>query len=114
MVVLVFREACVYCEANWKKWDTLVGGPSNSVPAVFISSDKTVSDAYRQKHPLLDKRISVIAMNPDVMSSMKLDATPQTLLVVRGVVKQAWLGVLSDSRLQEVIHALADEATQKL
>jgi hypothetical protein len=114
MVVLVFRESCHFCEANWKNWETLFGNGSNTVPVVFLSGDTAVSSSYRQKHPLLDKHISVIGMNPDVMSSLNLDATPETLLVVKGKVKQDWVGVLSDKRVKEIQQALADEATQKL
>jgi hypothetical protein len=114
MVVLVFRESCHFCEANWKNWETLFGNGSNTVPVVFLSGDTAVSSSYRQKHPLLDKHISVIGMNPDLMSSLNLDATPETLLVVKGKVKQDWVGVLSDKRVKEIQQALADEEAQKI
>jgi hypothetical protein len=109
MTVLVFREACNYCEQNWKNWETLFDEPSDGMPVVFVSGDSALSDSYRQKHPMLDRHLTLIGIKPELLSSLKLDATPQTVIVVEGKVKKDWAGVLNDDDVKEVKQAVANE-----
>jgi hypothetical protein len=109
MTLLVFRESCQYCEQNWKNWETLYNTPSNKMPIVFISGDSAVSASYRQKHPLLDGHIALVGIKPEILASLKLGATPQTVLVVDGKVKRGWPGVLTDDDIKEVKQAASDE-----
>jgi hypothetical protein len=55
LALLFFREGCHFCAANWKNWDGLFGDNSLNVDVVFVTSDKTLSQSYRELHPLLQQ-----------------------------------------------------------
>jgi hypothetical protein len=102
LTLLVFRESCPYCEANWKNWDALFADNKLPTSVVLISADQNLSDSYISKHPLLKHQLVILGADPKVLSSLKLTATPQTVYLANGNVKKDWLGVLSSEKLNEI------------
>jgi hypothetical protein len=101
-VLLIFREGCGYCALNWKNWDKLFGQGDIDLPVFFATSDKTISQAYRDKHGLLNRRPVILGVDPAMLASLKLGATPQTIYVVGGKVSQDWAGVLASDDMKEI------------
>jgi hypothetical protein len=100
--LLIFREGCGYCELNWKNWDKLYGQDGIGLPVIFATADKKISQAYRDKHGLLNRRLVILGVDPATLTSLKLGATPQTVYVVGGKVRQDWAGVLESDDIKEV------------
>jgi hypothetical protein len=102
LVLLIFREACHFCEANWKNWDQLFGQANSGVSVVLATGDKVLSQSYRSKHPMLNSRQVILGVNDTVLSSIKMGATPQTIYVVDAKVRHDWAGVLDATGMKEI------------
>ena len=100
--LLIFRESCGYCELNWKNWDALFGQGGIGLPVILATADKKISQAYRDKHKLLNTRPVILGVDPATLTSLKLGATPQTVYVVGGKVSQDWVGVLVSEDTNEI------------
>jgi hypothetical protein len=103
--LLVFREGCPFCEANWRNWDSTFGPEGSNVDVVLVTTDKALSQSYKDAHPLLQKKQVVLGVSPYTLKSLKLAATPETVYVVDGKVKRDWVGVLSERNIKEIITA---------
>jgi hypothetical protein len=102
LTLLVFRESCPYCEANWKNWDALFADNRLHTSVLLLSADQTLSDSYISKHPLLKRQLVLLGADPKLLSSLKLTATPQTIYLVNGKVRKDWLGILPAEKLGEI------------
>jgi hypothetical protein len=106
--LLIFRESCHFCEENWKNWEKLFGeNGSTDIPVVLISSDKNISDVYRQKHPMLNKNTVLLGANAEILASIKLGLTPQTIYVTDGKIAHDWPGVLASEDMNEITETVS-------
>lgn len=107
--LLIFREGCGYCEANWKNWDKLFGQDGLGLPVILATADKTISQPYKNKHGLLNNLPVILGVDPATLASLKLGATPQTVYVVGGKVSQDWVGVLANEDMKEIKKVMSSD-----
>jgi hypothetical protein len=107
--LLIFREGCGYCEANWKNWDKLFGQDGLGLPVIMATADKTLSQPYKDKHGLLNSHSVILGVDPVVLASLKLGATPQTVYIVGGKVQEDWAGVLANDDMKEIKKAMSGD-----
>jgi hypothetical protein len=107
--LLIFREGCHYCEANWKNWDKLFGQDGVGIPVILATADKTLSQSYRDKHELLNNQPVMLGIDPATLASLKLGATPQTVYVVDGKVHEDWVGVLANEDMKEIKKTMSSD-----
>jgi hypothetical protein len=100
--LLVFRQTCGYCEINWKNWDSLFAQSNLDMPVVIVTADKTISQTYITKHPLVRSRFLIAGIDASTLESLKLDVTPQTIYVVDGKISHDWAGVLTADDMSEI------------
>jgi hypothetical protein len=106
LAVLVFRESCHYCDANWKNWDQVFARSGSVIPVVFVTEDKSLSATYLAEHPLLS-RATVLLGVPEHIGSVQTSVTPQTIIVSpRGKVDHDWVGVLAATDLTAIKEAI--------
>ena len=75
-MLLVFQESCHFCEDNWKNWDKLFGASDSQIPVVFLSTDKTISDEYKSRHPLLTRKTVLLDPDSATLAALKPGITP--------------------------------------
>jgi hypothetical protein len=102
VALLVFREGCHFCAANWKNWEGLFETGSLDMNVILITADKSLSQSYLDSHPLLRQKEVVLGVSPAVLDSLNLEGTPQTIFVVDGKIMQNWIGVLSEEDLKNI------------
>jgi len=100
--LLIFRQTCHFCEANWKNWDSLFTQDRLDLPVVMVTADKTIEQPYLVKHPMLEHRFVVAGVDVSTLASLKLNLTPQTIYVVDGKISHDWPGVLSPDDINEI------------
>lgn len=69
-----------------------------------VSTSQTVSKAYLEKHHIADSIIGVV--NERMQQSLNIHATPQTILVEKGIVRHTWFGVLSSDDVRAILNTL--------
>lgn len=107
--LLVFREGCEYCEANWKNWDRLFGQGDFDRPVVMVTADKTISQPYIDRHPMLRSRFVITGVDPAFLASLRFDLTPETIYIVEGKVNHDWAGVLTSDDMSEIKKAVRSD-----
>lgn len=107
--LLVFRQTCGYCEINWKNWDSLFAQSNLDLPVIIVTADKTISQPYIAKHPLVRSRFLIAGIDTSTIQSLKLDVTPQTIYVVDGKVSHDWAGVLTADDISEIKKTMRNE-----
>jgi len=112
-VLLLFSASCGVCDENWPNWQRLLADPSLSSQLVPISFDKSVADEYLKKHQISDREV-LVGLDPDIVKSMRLGMTPQTIVVRQGKVEHSWVGRLSRSDLREIKGLLNRESASKM
>lgn len=100
--LLVFREGCHFCAANWKNWDALFGPSGLGTDVVFVTSDKKLSKSYLDSHPLLQQKKVLLGVSEATLDSLRLGATPQTICIQNDTIKQDWTGVLSEEDIKKI------------
>lgn len=107
--LLVFREGCHYCEANWKNWDKLFGKGGVDIPVVLVTADKSISQPYRDQHPMLNEKHVILSADPNALASLKLNFTPQTIYVVGGKINKNWSGVLREEEMGDIKKSMSKD-----
>jgi hypothetical protein len=72
------------------------------MPVVIVTADKTISQTYITKHPLVRSRFLIAGIDASTLESLKLDVTPQTIYVVDGKISHDWAGVLTADDMSEI------------
>lgn len=107
IALLIFRESCHFCTANWKNWDKLFGKGGLDLPVVMVTADKTISQSYRDKHPMLNSGTVIVGVDAATLLSLRLGATPQTIYLVDGKINHDWAGVLSSEEMKEIMKSMS-------
>lgn len=102
LVLLLFSPDCSVCEENWRYWDELRNDENSSGAFLPVSTSPNITNGYREKHHIA----SVILLNRSLQESLNMSATPETILIVNGVVRRTWFGLLSDDDVRAVLTAL--------
>jgi hypothetical protein len=104
-LVLALRKGCHYCEDSAPFYQRLVaqqqkGGSDSSIVAVFPDSTHTVNEVVQSEG------LGVHAVAGVPLEKLKISGTPTLLLVDRsGIVRNAWIGMLSPRQELEVMGA---------
>jgi hypothetical protein len=105
-LVLVLRKGCHFCEDSAPFYQRLAvmqkqGGSASSVVAVFPDSADAV------EHVVQSEGLEVQTLSGVSLEGLKISGTPTLLLVdKRGMLLNAWIGVLSPRQELEVIKAM--------
>ena len=104
-LVLALRKGCHFCEDSAPFYQRLAaqqqkGGSDSSIVAVFPDSAATVNEVVQSEG------LGVQAVAGVPLEKLKISATPTLLLVDRsGIVRNAWIGMLSPRQELEVMRA---------
>lgn len=104
VVILLFNPNCVACEDNWPYWDKLRHDENSGGAFLPVSTSQNISKSFLQEHHIAGAVIGVV--NQTLQKSLNMNATPQTILVDRGVVRRTWFGVLSNDDVRSILNAL--------
>jgi thioredoxin-related protein len=105
-LVLVLRKGCHFCEDSAPFYQRLAviqkrDGSTSSIVAVFPDSADVV------QHVVQSEGLEVQTLSGVSLEELKISGTPTLLLVdKRGMVLNAWIGVLSPRQELEVIKAM--------
>ena len=105
MAILFFASDCRAWEQNWAAWNKLLNNRDISSRFLLVATTERVPIQYLDAHKVGGKRV-FIGLDKRWQALYRLAATPQTIVEYRGTVQKPWLGVLSDSDVQEIESAL--------
>jgi len=100
VLILLFDLGCHACDENWRYWDTLIKDDDirRSVLPISVSS---VNQGYLDRHHIANRTV-LIDLSSDLQNTLKMHATPQTILAVDGTVQDSWFGVLSSDDVKTI------------
>jgi hypothetical protein len=113
-LILGLRKGCHFCEDSTPFYQRLIaqqqqGGSKSPIVAVFPDTDDTV------KEVLQSEGLAVHALAGVPLETLKISGTPTLLLVDRrGIVLNAWIGMLSPRQELEVMKAATEPIASSL
>ena len=106
-LLLVFSPVCKFCHENAAGWSQIVeAAPFRNSRLTAVSLGQSAAD-FIKDYGWNDRLVHFDVLGDRTVKGPHFDATPMTILLdERGRVEKVWRGVLSESRVAEILTEL--------
>jgi hypothetical protein len=103
VLLLLFDPTCEACDKNWPNWAEILKDPEirSRSGVLFLSPASFLLKDYVGQHGMKNFH-AVLGLDRQILARHQLSATPQTILVRKGMIVQSWGGVLSKAAIREI------------